>query len=190
MEQTELTVVNSLLKVIGESPVNEIDLGHPDIVTALSIWDEYSLEIQSNGWWFNKETWQLTAGTDDKVVIPPEVITVDGSNGYYIKKGKYLYDLENHSYDFSEASSDDLELQLITEWAMDELPPVIFNYILARCKLSMLVDLAYDANKERKLEREVEVRYFLAQKHNLRFSGSNAINTTAAQKLLITQPTR
>ena len=54
----------------------------------------------------------------------------------------------------------------------------------------MLVDLAYDANKEKKLEREVEMRKFLAQKHHLKFAGPNAIQATSASTLLTPQPSR
>jgi len=98
--------------------------------------------------------------------------------------------MEEHSYDFSEATEDDLTLDLITQWDIDELPPVMFNYILSRAKLSMLVDLAYDQHKELKLEKEVEMRKFLAQKHHLRFAGPNAMGTPSAQQLLNAQPTR
>jgi hypothetical protein len=190
MEQTELVVVNALLRIVGESPVNEIDLGHPDIVAALGIWDEYSLEEQSHVWWYNKETWQLIAGTDDKVVIPTNVIAIDGPEPNYIKKGRYLYDLENHTYDFSTATAADLKLDLIMDWTMDQLPPVMFNYILAKAKLNMLVDYAYDKNKEAKLEKEVTLRQYLVQKHNLRFTDPNAKQTITAQQLLLRQPTR
>ena len=190
MNQTDLTVVNSLLKVIGESPVNQVLDSHPDVVIALNIWDEYSSEIQSIGWWYNTETWELSPDTSGYVVLPPKTISILGSNTNYIKKGKYLYDLENHTYDFSDAASSDLELTLITEWNTEDLPPVIFNYILAKCKLSMLVDLAYDANKEKRLEREVDLRYFLVQKNQLRFGKPNATSTATASDLLNKQPTR
>lgn len=190
MEQTNLVVVNALLKVIGESPVNEIDLTHPDVVTALNIWDEYSSEVQSNGWWFNTEVWEFIADTEGRVGIPPNVIYILGSNTNYIKKGRYLYDLEEHTYDFSEASDSDLTLTLITEWAIDEIPPVMFNYILARSKLSMLIDLAYDKNKERKLTNEMTLRLFLVNKNQLRFGKPNAKNTPSARQLLNAQTTR
>ncbi len=190
MEQTELVVVNALLKVIGESPVNEISLTHPDVVTALGTWDEYSSEIQSKGWWYNQETWDLIADTEGKVSLPPNVISVIGPNTDYIKKGRYLYDLSEHSYDFSEASETDLALVLMTEWEMDEIPPIMFNYILATCKLAMVSDLAHDKNKERKLEMEIRTRYFLVQNNQLRFGKPNAKSTSTAQQLLNAQPTR
>lgn len=190
MEQTELVVVNALLRVIGESPVNEIDLGHPDIVTALDIWKEYSIELQSFVWWYNKETWQLIAGTDTRVVIPSNVIAIDGPNTNYIKKGRYLYDLEEHTYDFSEATEADLLLDLIMDWDLEELPPVMFNYILAKSKLNMLVDYGYDKNKEAKLIMEVATRKFLVQKHDIRFTAPNAKDTYTASQLLLRQPTR
>jgi hypothetical protein len=36
--QTELTVVNSLLQVIGESPINEVDRSNPDVLADLTFW--------------------------------------------------------------------------------------------------------------------------------------------------------
>ena len=190
MDQTELTVVNALLKVIGESPVNQVSVSHPDVITALNIWEEYSSEIQSAGWWYNTETWDLLADTEGKVTLPPDCIAIRGANTDYIKKGRYLYDLGEHSYDFSEATPTDLSLELLMNWTIEELPPVMFNYILSKSKLSMLVDLAYDAHKERKLEQEVQVRFFLVQNNQLRFGKPNAKSTQTAAQLLNVQPTR
>ena len=188
MNQTELDMVNSLLRVINESAVNEIDLGHPDIVHALSIWDEYSTEIQSFGWWFNRETWQLTAQTDGKVAIPTNVIAIDSPNSNYIKKGRYLYDMENHTYDFSDADTDDLEMPLLMFWEIDELPPVMYNYILAMCKAKMLNDLAFDANKLKSLDADTQRRFFLVQKQQLRFGKPSATGSPNAAELLQNQP--
>lgn len=190
MEQTKLTVVNALLRVIGESPVNTIDLGHPDIVHALNIWDEYSDEILSNGWWFNVETWQLQPQTDGTVVIPPDVLAVNTPDTNYIKKGRYLYDLENHTNDFTGATETNLNLDLLMSWSVDELPPTMFNYILSACKLKMLMDLAFDGNKAQELQGEVQRRYFLVQKQHLRFAGPNRLSTSSAQALLNVQPQR
>lgn len=190
MNQTELKVVNTLLRVIGESAVNEIDLDHPDIVHALELWEEYSVSIQSFGWWYNRETFQLQAQTDGKVAIPTDAIAVDSVNLNYIKKGRYLYDLENHTYDFSDASTDDLELPLLMYWEVDELPPVMFNYILAQCKAKMLNDLAFDANKLKELKDDISARFFLVQKHQLRFGKPSALSSPQASDLLNNQPTR
>lgn len=187
MDQTELNMVNTLLRTIGESAVNAIDLGHPDIVHARNLWDEYSLEIQSFGWWFNKEEWQLKVDTSGKVPIDPTVIAVDGVNTKYIKKGRYLYDLEAHSYDFTEASEEDLKLTLVTNWSLEELPPVMYNYILAVCKLKMLTDLAFDANKVQLLSVDADRRYFMAQKHQLRFGKPTAQYAPTPAQLLMNQ---
>ncbi len=190
MEQTELVVINTLLKVIGESPVNTKDLGHPDIVVALDIWDEYSSEIQSNGWWYNTETWQMTLETDNTVKLPVTAITIIGDNPYYIKRGRYLYDLENHTTDLSGADSDDLEFDIVMEWSIEDIPPVMFSYILAVCKFRILMDLAFDQHKAAELKEEIQKRFFLVQKQHLKFSKPNRLNTVAAQAMLTVQPTR
>lgn len=190
MDQTELNMVNTLLRVIGESAVTTIDPSHPDIQHALNLWEEYSLEIQSFGWWYNRETWQLQVQTDGTVVLPSDVISVDSLNLNYIKKGRFLYDMENHSYDFSDADTDDLKIPLIMYWDLEELPPVMYNYILGICKVKMLNDLAYDKNKIQSLSADADRRYFLAQKQQLRFGKPTAKSSPSARDLLHNQPTR
>jgi len=188
MEQTELKVVNALLKIIGESPLNTVDLSHPDVLSALGVWEETSSEIQSRGWWFNLETWELPVETSGEVKLPSTTTAVLATDTNYIKRGSKLYRLDTHNYDFSEFNTVDADL--VTEWSIEDLPPTAFNYILAEAKATMLADFAMDANKLTKLTNAATLAYHRLQVQNLKFSGPNATTSGAAQTLLQNQPTR
>lgn len=186
--QSELNVVNTLLRVIGESPLNEIDRENPDVLAALNVWDEESQKIQANSYWYNTETWELPVHTDGSVYLPSNTLAVDAGDSNYIKRGRKLYDLENHTYDFSE--NDTITVDLITEWAIEELPPLVFNYILASAKATMKADYDMDSEVLSKLMREATVAMHHLQAHNLKIQAPNAVNSGTARTLLQNQPTR
>ncbi len=188
--QTYLEAVNTLLAVINEAPVMEIDDDHPDVQSALNAWNEFSREIQGIGWWYNQETWQLIPQTNGEVGIPSNVLQINGPSTNYVKRSGKLYDLENHTYDLSLAGSSDLLITFTVEWPIDDLPVTIYNYILAKAKLQMLVNLAYDANKERTIKEEIAIREFQAKREHLRFTGANRLSVGPAQNMLSKQPTR
>jgi len=188
MEQTELRVINALLKVIGESPVNTKDLSHPDVLSAIGVWEETSASIQSIGWWFNVESWELAVETSGEVKLPSNTISIDTDDTNYIKRGNRLYDLETHTYDFS--AEDTVDVDVLSEWSIEDLPATAYNYILAEAKATMLADFAMDANKLTKLTTAATVAFHLLQVQNLKFNGPSATSSGAAQTLLQNQPTR
>jgi len=188
MAQTELSVINALLKVIGESPIIAMDLSHPDVLSAQGIWDETSTEIQSRGWWFNLESWDLPVDTDGEVKLPSNTTAVLTEDTDYIKRGNRLYRFDDHTYDFSEF--DTITVQIMSEWSIGDLPPTAYNYILAEAKATMLANFAMDANKLTKLTNNATIAFHLLQVQNLRFSGPTATASGAASTLLQNQPTR
>jgi hypothetical protein len=186
--QTKLAAVNSLLQVIGESPVNEVDRSNPDVLAALQILDEKLNDIQSTGYWYNVETWELPVATDDFVYLPSNTITVVTGNNNYVKRGRRLYNLDTHSYDFSD--SDTVSMDIITEWDIEELPPVMFNYIVAGAKVDMVASFAMDSTLLQKLTSDYIQAYHRLQVQNLKAQAPNATASGAAQTLLQNQPQR
>ncbi len=190
MAQTELGVINALLKVIGESPVITVDLSHPDVLSAIGVWEETSTEIQSRGWWFNIETWDLPVETSGEIKLPSNTTAVLTSNTNYIKRGIKLYRKDTHTFDFSDLDIETLAVDIISEWTIGDLPPVAYNYILAEAKTSMLASFAMDANKLTKLTNEATIAFHRLQAQNLVFLGPVATSSGSAQTLLQNQPTR
>jgi hypothetical protein len=188
MEQTELTVVNSLLQVIGESPLNEVDLSDPDVLSALDIWEEVSSSVQSIGYWYNTESWDLPVTTEGFVYVPANVLTVVTGDNDIIKRGNRLYNLDTHSYDFSD--DDTVSVDLTTKWDLEELPPVVFNYILAKCKVNMVAQYAMESNLLGILLNAQNEMYHRLQVQDLKAQNPNATATGSAQVLLQNKPQR
>lgn len=188
MRQTELTVVNALLQVIGDSPLNEVDRSNPDVLAALSVWDQFSSSEQATGYWYNTETWVLPVNTDGFVYLPANTQAVVTTNTNYIKRGRRLYDLANHTFDFSD--NDEITVDLITEWDVDELPPVMFSYILARCLAHMVATYAMDTNLLEQLNSNVTLAFHKLQVQHLKAKQPSALQSGAAQTLLQNTPQR
>ena len=75
---TELEAVNQLLKAVGESPVNSLDnLGFTDASIARDTLRTKAREIQSKGWYFNRDyNFYFTPASDGQVVLPANVISI------------------------------------------------------------------------------------------------------------------
>jgi len=189
MKQTELAVVNSLLQVIGESPLNEVDRSNPDVLAALSVWEQFSSTEQAIGYWYNTETWELpVSARDGSVYLPSNTTAVIPNTPNYIKRGRRLYDVENHTFDFSDEES--VTVQIITEWDIDELPPVMFNYILAQCRAHMVATYAMDSSLLEKLMNDATLAFHKLQVQHLKATQPSALTSGAASTLLQNQPTR
>lgn len=188
MAQTEKAAVNTMLIQIGQSPVNEIDLSHPDVRAALQILEDVNREIQSKVWWYNTETWDLIPQTDGTLLIPGNATGVLTGNASWVKRGRKLYDLANHTFDFSE--EDTVTLDVISEWDLEELPPTMYTYLINTCRKKMQVGFDFDTNKVEDLTVEVQRSFHDVQVQHLLFTGPNAINQATAQQVLQNKSTR
>lgn len=191
MRQTELTVVNSLLQVIGESPLNDVDRSNPDVLAALNVWEQFSSTEQSVGYWYNTETWDLpVSARDGSVRMPSNTVAALPNDANYVKRGRRLYDVDNHTYDFSDVEGGSVTVELVTEWEVDEMPPVIFNYVLAQCKVHMVATYAMDSNLLQKLSDDAAVAFHKVQVQHLKSTRPSATASGAAATLLQNQPQR
>ena len=136
---TELEAVNEMLTSIGNSPLSSLeDISDIlDAVIAQQTLHDVSREIQSEGWHFNTEQcYTLTPdAVDGELDLPANCLSADttGSNASLdvAVRGQKLYDLVEHTYDFSAyVSGVECELVLFLEWA--ELPEYARKYFYVR----------------------------------------------------------
>ena len=75
---TELEAVNELLKAVGEVPVDSLEtIGFTDAAIARDQIRTTSRELQTRGWYFNKDDdYAFTPGADGIVVLPQSVISI------------------------------------------------------------------------------------------------------------------
>lgn len=133
---TQLEAVNSMLGHIGESPVDSIATPSALPVsasTALTILDEVSREVQSDGWYFNTEkdvTLSPDAGNSDKIVLDTDVIEADvlDHSSDIVPRGLTLYDRKNNTTAFTK----DIKVTLTRLLDWDSLPEPARRYITLR----------------------------------------------------------
>lgn len=131
---TELEAVNTLLDIIGESPVSTLeDTGLADVAKARRTLKETSREVQSRGWHFNtEENYSLPRDDSNQIIVPLNTLRVDTTKEFYqydvVQRGKRLYDRKNHTYSFDKT----LKVNLIVFLDFEELPEAARNYITIR----------------------------------------------------------
>jgi len=133
---SKLEAVNTMIGVIGESPINSISGSSlpVSVVTALNVLDEVSKEVQSEGWHYNTEhEYPLVRDTSNKFNLPSNTLKIDVPIDKYtdidlVQRGSTLYDRKNHTDVFSE----DLDVSITFELTFEELPQQFRNYITIR----------------------------------------------------------
>jgi len=136
---TRLQAINTMLSVIGESPVSSTTAARADAQIANNILDEVTREILSYGWQFNTERDVVWKPDPSGYIYVPESITrvdLDTSNTQYDITIRYnstvaatlLYDLKTNSYVFS----DELKVMYVMLLDFDQIPEEARRYICIR----------------------------------------------------------
>ena len=130
---TKLEAVNSMLGHIGESPVNSISSTASlpvSAITAVSVLDETSKEVQSEGWQFNTEVKVTLERNDDDTITlaaDTDIIDIDAwdETKDVVLRGTSLFDRKDNKSTFTS----DLEVNLTRLFAVESLPEHARRYI-------------------------------------------------------------
>lgn len=130
---TELDAVNTMLSVIGEAPVNTLDVsGNAYIESAQGILREVSRDVQVKGWHFNTERdYTLSRDGNSKIPLPTNALQVSTSDEHYnidvAVRGGFLYDKKNHTLLWPDYPS--LKCRIVFFLDFEELPQSARSYI-------------------------------------------------------------
>ena len=130
---TELSAVNSILGAIGQSPITTLNFENPEVAVIYNILKECNIDIQSEGWSFNKEDHvKYVPDSNKNVKLPSNVLQFslhDGldnkSQRLIIRDGK-VYDKVDHTDEFTQ----DLSLDVIWLYKFEDLPQVFRRYVI------------------------------------------------------------
>lgn len=133
---TTLAAVNTMLASIGEQPISTLTpVPTSDAQEALDRLDEMDLNVQSEGWSWNREyEFQLTLASDGTIPLPNMTLRATLSpdqvgDFQVVPRGSNLYDLKNHTFDFSAGGvAPKMELVVRLDW--DSLPQAARSYIV------------------------------------------------------------
>lgn len=126
---TKLEAVNSMLGHIGESPVNSISNANlpVSVSTAISVLDEVSKEVQTEGWHFNTEIDVKYTPSNGSITVGTDIIQFDpvDTSLDIVQRGATLFDRKNNTTTFTS----DLSVNQIRLLDWDSLPEVARRYI-------------------------------------------------------------
>jgi len=132
---TRLEAVNTMLSVIGESPVNTLSGSRTaDAVIAEMVLDEMIREVETKGWHFNTERdVELVPDTDNRINLGANFVRVDleaenAGTKDVVQRGSLLYDKKERSYDFTATLK--ATVVYLLDW--DDIPQSAKRYILIR----------------------------------------------------------
>lgn len=159
---SELDAVNTILGVMGEAPVNSLDIaGLASVDTARQVLHDVSREIQSQDWEFNSENdYPLPLTLEGYILTPPNILKIDLINDYVgrynpVQRGDRLYDRKNHTFVFPEV----LKFDLVFFLSFNELPEQLRRYVTIRAaRVFQRRFLASDAINAFTEEEEVRAR--------------------------------
>lgn len=127
---SKLNAVNTMLSVIGETPVNSLTSGLVEAEQAETILAATSREVQSEGWNFNREINKTYPATSfGEIFIEPNVLRADASEGpdslELVQRGARMYDRGNNTYQIGKS----VKLDTVIELDFEELPEVARHFI-------------------------------------------------------------
>jgi len=143
---TTLSIVNEMLGLLGELPVNDLDAFHPVVPRALASIDTAQSTIQSDQWWFNVERPTLVPQVGTKyILLPSDCLSVDSfarTPNVSMRDGR-LYNNDDSTYEFD----DEVQVILHRLVAFDDLPMSARAYVGAEALLHFQNSIDGDAVK-------------------------------------------
>lgn len=158
MSLTRLDAINACLRGIGLSPVATEDDPDLDAGMAAQVIDQVQFDLQSRGWWFNREgNWKLAPDVvTGYISAPGSAISIipsgDSRKAGLTIRGTKIYDTYNHTFDLrsravgtEEASF--IEFIFVTELPFNDLPPVAKQAVLYTARRLFAQDLEVDERR-------------------------------------------
>lgn len=133
---TELEAINTILSVIGESPVSSLSeiSSVADAVNAQLILSEVARQVQTRGWHFNTEdNFELLPENGTGYInVPSNCLRVDTHGDDrevdVTQRGQRLYDKKNHTFAFTKS----LKCQVVLLLPFTDLPQAARHYITVK----------------------------------------------------------
>jgi len=183
---TETEAVNTMLSVIGQSPINSLSGGGSDAATARLILNEVSREFQSIGWKFNSDNEiQLAPNTDGHILAPDTYLELDtaGKDCYrdVVKRGLKLYDRDNNTFVFAGP----LVLDAIHFLPYEDMPEAARHYVKIRAARVFQKRLVGSTEHDRFTDEEEKRAQAVFKAYELRTSDRNFLRKSPASLRIV-----
>ena len=122
---TELSAVNSILGSIGQSPVTSLDFANPEVEFIYNLFKQANVEVQSEGWSYNREDhYEFVPEVDKTISVPGNVLQMDVCEEEVyrttdvVKRQGKLYNKVDHTYEFDSP----IDCNVVWLFPFDDLP--------------------------------------------------------------------
>jgi len=141
---TELSAVNSILGSIGQSPVTNLNFTNPEIEFIYNLLKESNVEVQSEGWVYNREDhYPFTPDANGNISIPANILRMDVCEeevyrtSDVVKRDGKLYNKVEHTYEFKEP----IDMNVVWLFPFEDLPQPFKRLIVAKASTRAAVQL-------------------------------------------------
>jgi len=133
---TELSAVNSILGSIGQAPLTTLDKTNPEVSYVYNIFRESLIDIQNEGWVFNREENVPLSpdGITKYILWPADALRIDITGNQYdrstniVKRAGKLYDKVLKKFQFDQT----IYADIVRVYDFDDIPSVFQRYITYR----------------------------------------------------------
>ena len=149
---TELSAVNQILGSIGQAPIPTLDLNsssgsfriNPEVDLIYTLLKEANVEVQSEGWSFNREEhYSFTPDSNKHIAIPNNVLQMDvceeeiyRTTDVVQRDGK-LYNKVKHTFEFDNA----LDMNVIWLFPFNDIPQAYKHLIITKASVRAATQL-------------------------------------------------
>lgn len=187
----KLSIVNHLLQVVGERRVLTLETGHPSVIQASQAVDDYNLEFQGMGWWFNTNKQQdLVQDNRGEIILPKECLSfqitqyrLENLTGHektrYVRRGGRVYDSWKNTFNIGRPLIADLVVMIDIE----DLPPIAASYLKHIAAERFYLDDDGDVQKTQMLQDRRQEAWFKLKAEQMRVQATNRLDSPAAQAL-------
>lgn len=151
---TELEVVNSVLSVAGDNPVQSLNDEYQPVFIIKQMINNISRDVQTLKLWFNTEyDVELESNTvTDKITLPFNYLKFEPTDTKYVARGFTVFDREARTSTITES----IEATICVMLEFSELPQEVRKYIQAKCRQQYNDEYLGEDSLRSTLAREVE----------------------------------
>lgn len=183
MAYSTLEVVNSMLGLLGELPVNSITDPHTLIPAALAAITNQNALVQVDFWWFNVEYPTLIPQAGSGLILVPEdAASVDSLTQYprLAVRGSRLYNLD----DITDVFTQPLRVRLHRVLPFSDAPAIARAHIAAKAKLEFQMAYDGDSTKAQIIQQEIKETYIRLHSEHIRNAKANMLMRPSVQHTL------
>jgi hypothetical protein len=169
---TKLEIINAMLASIGQMPVSSDSSSHPFAITASNTLEGVNREVQSEGWWFNKDySVTLLPNAAGNLILPNNVLSADASDTAIrlVQRNGRLYDPINQTDVFT----DSVKVDLISLIDIEYLPTQAAAFIKRRSIYEYFLDRDGEAKKLDKLQGLMENAWTVLNSEKIKQADTN-----------------